>query len=375
MFTAKYPSSRMRGFRRASLWTLTRKSSGLRETEIRAFAVMPSVRSSRPEVTTVTPVGKRRIAPLRESPLGSRSSHPCSSVPCGPSAGIFPPLHAVPNMASRLPGMMLLRKRVARAQLLGPPPLDRLPVGTIPPAEILAVVEVVEDERLRAGEQGRIHGYDPVAEQASIFDQAFVPLADPGRLLTVGRAPGHGAIPQARRLVQSAWEEFVHLGEWGEAALVGCQVRTAEGDQVRDAPVSRVAASAVGWIAADVYPTGNAADGVPDEHGLLGIALQQRPVHHARDLEDELSVAPDTPQEPVERSDRGDVHLRVRDLAQDLRETPIPPRPRRQPSDQDYRTVRHRTEYKRTPFGLPLPIRSSPLCRRGRTGLQGPPAA
>src|SRR3712207_349042 len=113
----------MRGFRRASLWTLTRKSSGSKETEIRAFAVMPSVRSSRPEVTTVTPVGKRRIAPLKASPLGSRTSHPCSSVPREPSAGILASLHDALHLAPRLLCTVLPHKGVARAQLFGPPPL------------------------------------------------------------------------------------------------------------------------------------------------------------------------------------------------------------------------------------------------------------
>src|SRR5215203_402345 len=55
----------MRSFSRASLWTLTRKSKGSRETEITAFAVMPSVLSPRPVVTTATPVGKRLIASRR----------------------------------------------------------------------------------------------------------------------------------------------------------------------------------------------------------------------------------------------------------------------------------------------------------------------
>ena len=76
--------------------------------------------------------------------------------------------------------MMLPHKGVARAQLPGPPPLDSLPVGTVPPPEKLAVVEVVENECLRAGEQGRLRGHDPVADQAAVFDQAFVPFADPG---------------------------------------------------------------------------------------------------------------------------------------------------------------------------------------------------
>src|ERR687893_285912 len=64
----------MRGFRRASLWTLTRKSSGSRETEITAFAVMPSTFSSLPLVTTVTPVGKWVIALRRASASASLTS-------------------------------------------------------------------------------------------------------------------------------------------------------------------------------------------------------------------------------------------------------------------------------------------------------------
>src|SRR5687767_6160957 len=123
----------MRGLRRASLWTLTRKSNGSKETEISAFAVMPSVRSSRPEVTTVTPVGKRRIASLRAPALGSRTSHPYSSVPRDPSAGILTSPHAVSHLTSRLLCTVLLHKGTARAQFVGPPPLERLPVGAVPP--------------------------------------------------------------------------------------------------------------------------------------------------------------------------------------------------------------------------------------------------
>src|ERR687894_264642 len=187
MFTAKYPSSFIRGFRRASLWTLTRKSSGSRETEIRAFAVMPSARSSRPEVTTVTPVGKRRIAPFRVSALGSRTSHPCSSVPRDPSAGTLTPLQqAAPHPAPSLLCAALSHKGAARAQLFGPPPLDRLSVGAVPPSVELAVVEVVDDERLRAGEQRRLHGHDPVARNPAVIYQALVSLADPRGSLAVG---------------------------------------------------------------------------------------------------------------------------------------------------------------------------------------------
>src|SRR5918997_1347001 len=158
----------MRGFRRASLWTLTRKSSGSRETEIRAFAVMPSDRSSRPEVTTVTPVGKRRIASLRVSAVGSRTSHPCSSAPRGSSAGIFAPLHAAVHLAPSVLCTVLLYKGATRAQFVWPPP----PVRP-------AVVEVVEDERLRAGEQGRLHGHGPVTCDPAVLDQALVVFASP----------------------------------------------------------------------------------------------------------------------------------------------------------------------------------------------------
>src|SRR5919202_4275135 len=146
MFTAKWPSSRMRGFRRAPLWTLTRKSSGSSETEISAFAVMPSARSSRPEVTTLTPVGKRRIAPLRASAVGSTTSHPCSSAPREPSAGTLAPLHAASHPARRLLCTVLLYKRATRAQALGPPPLDRLAVRAVPRPVVRAVVYVVEDD-------------------------------------------------------------------------------------------------------------------------------------------------------------------------------------------------------------------------------------
>src|SRR5829696_9254676 len=80
----------MRGLRRASLWTLTRKSKGSRETEITAFAVMPSAYSSHPLVTTVTPVGKWLIAPLRASASAESISQGYSLffAPREPSGGI-----------------------------------------------------------------------------------------------------------------------------------------------------------------------------------------------------------------------------------------------------------------------------------------------
>src|SRR5918997_1804794 len=249
----------MRGFRRASLWTLTRKSNGFRETEISAFAVMPSVRSSRPEVTTVTPVGKRRIAPLNASALGSRTSHPCSSAPRDSSAGTLIPLHAAPHLAPRLLCMVLLYKGAARAQFLRPPALDRLPVGAVPPPVGVAVEEVVEDEGLRTRQQGGLHRHQPVAGHPAVIYQALVSLPGARRCLAVGRSSDHGEVSQARRLVQGAGEELVHPGDRSEVLPLRDHVRGAEGDQARDAPVSRVAAPAVGWVAPDVDPAGDTA--------------------------------------------------------------------------------------------------------------------
>src|SRR3712207_2596630 len=77
----------MRRLSRASLWMLTRKSNGSRDTEITAFAVMPSVSSPRPVVTTVTPDGKRLIASRRASGPASRVSQPCLFRSCSPSVG------------------------------------------------------------------------------------------------------------------------------------------------------------------------------------------------------------------------------------------------------------------------------------------------
>src|SRR5215217_4204337 len=77
----------MRGFRRASLCTLTRKSGGSRETEITAFAVMPSTFSTRPLVTTVTPVGKWLITLRKAS--ASLTSQGYSFAPLGPSGCIL----------------------------------------------------------------------------------------------------------------------------------------------------------------------------------------------------------------------------------------------------------------------------------------------
>src|SRR5215216_5152817 len=135
----------MRGLMRASLWTLTRKSRGSRETEITAFAVMPSTFSFLPLVTTVTPVGKWLIALLRApapSPMTSQE-YPRSFVP---SAGILAPSGG-PN---------LLQATTIHAQLFGPPAPDHLPVRAVPTAETLAVMDVVYDDVLRAGEPGRL---------------------------------------------------------------------------------------------------------------------------------------------------------------------------------------------------------------------------
>src|SRR3712207_3757116 len=66
---------------------LTRKSTGSRDTEITAFAVIPSVLSPCPVVTTVTPDGKRLIASRRASGPVSRVSQPYLFRSCSPSAG------------------------------------------------------------------------------------------------------------------------------------------------------------------------------------------------------------------------------------------------------------------------------------------------
>src|ERR671932_97903 len=149
----------MRRLRRASLWTLTRKSSGSRETEITAFAVMPSMLSSRPVVTTVTPVGKRLIAARKASGSASRVFQPCFLRSCSLSADNYASFSGV--MRTRASCTLLragcFHKAFSHSQLLGPPAPDRLPVGPVPaapePAVEAAVVDVVEDARLCPGEQ------------------------------------------------------------------------------------------------------------------------------------------------------------------------------------------------------------------------------
>src|SRR5829696_4391385 len=145
----------MRWLSRASLWMLTKRSKGFKETEITAFAVMPSTRSLRPVVTTVTPVGKRLIATRTADASGPRVSQPCFSRSC-PSADNAISFVGLPCMsdARRLLRVGSAHKAFSHTKLLRPPALDRLPVGAVPAALHKAVppavVEIVEDERGRA---------------------------------------------------------------------------------------------------------------------------------------------------------------------------------------------------------------------------------
>src|SRR5918993_3876520 len=150
----------MRRLSRASLWTLTRKRTGSRDTEITAFAVMPSVPSPRPVVTTVTPDGKRLIASRRASGRASRVSQPCLFRSCSPSAGNSFSFVEVarPRVPSTLLRAGFFDKAFPHAQLLGPPAFDSLPVRSIPAApgsaEEAVVVDAVEYEGLGSGKQG-----------------------------------------------------------------------------------------------------------------------------------------------------------------------------------------------------------------------------
>src|SRR5215213_3302224 len=145
----------MRGLMRATLWTLTRKSSGSRETEITAFAVMPSTFSSFPLVTTVTPVGKWLIAPRKASasaPITSQQ-YPFS---LAPSAGILTP-SAGPD----------LLETATLTQLSRPPAHDRLSVRPVPETHAPVVIDPVDEDVLRAGKQGSLEGHDAVPPHPS----------------------------------------------------------------------------------------------------------------------------------------------------------------------------------------------------------------
>src|SRR3954452_1152273 len=129
----------MRGLTRASLWTLTRNSSGSRETEITAFAVMPSTFSSCPLVSTVTPVGKWPIALRKASasaPMTSQEYPPS----LGPLAGILAPSGGSNPV-----------KATIHRDLFGPPAPDRLPVRAVPETHTPVVMYPAYDEALRAG--------------------------------------------------------------------------------------------------------------------------------------------------------------------------------------------------------------------------------
>src|SRR3712207_2489672 len=141
----------MRGLRRASLWTLTRKSSGSRETEITALAVMPLTLSSRPLVTTVTPVGKWRIAPRKASASASLTSQGYSRS-FTPSGGI----HALSGRWNALEVTTRSSSpyRASCSQLPGPPSAYRLLVRAVPTAETLVMIDAIHDHALRAGEHG-----------------------------------------------------------------------------------------------------------------------------------------------------------------------------------------------------------------------------
>src|SRR3712207_4537225 len=124
----------MRLFRRASLCTLTRRSRGSRETEITAFAVMPSVLSPRPVVTTVTPVGRRLIASRRAGAPASRVFQPYFfRFSCSPSAGNTASFLVRSRTDRTLLRAWFFHKALLHPKLLGPPPPDRLPVRAVPP--------------------------------------------------------------------------------------------------------------------------------------------------------------------------------------------------------------------------------------------------
>src|ERR671920_2212546 len=117
----------MRLFRRASLCTLTRKSRGSRETEITALAVMPSVLSPHPVVTTVTPVGKRLIVSRRAGAPASRVSQPYFfRFSCFPSAGNAASFFQWSRADRTLLRAWFFHKALLHPKLLWPPTPDRL---------------------------------------------------------------------------------------------------------------------------------------------------------------------------------------------------------------------------------------------------------
>src|SRR3712207_2000502 len=155
-----------------------------------------------------------RSAGLRRRPLVSPSrGRPRRA--CGQLASSFP------LVLSRYGARRLLRTMFSHnvrgySEILRPPAPDGLPVRTIPPSEVVAVVEVVEDDGLRAKEQGRLDGNYPVAGDPAVLDEALVPLADSGRGGAVGGSSRDGDVSQARRFVERAGKELVDLGDGGE---------------------------------------------------------------------------------------------------------------------------------------------------------------
>src|SRR5215210_6131190 len=125
----------MRLFRRASLCTLTRKSRGSRETEITALAVMPSVLSPHPVVTTVTPVGKGLIVSRRAGAPASRVSNRTSSDSLAFPQPATPLLSWQWSRADRtLLRAWFFHKALLHPKHLSPPTPDRLPVRAVPAA-------------------------------------------------------------------------------------------------------------------------------------------------------------------------------------------------------------------------------------------------
>ena len=64
---------------------------------------------------------------------------------------------------------MFSHKVCSYSEILRPPALDGLPVRAVPPSEVVAVVEVVENDALRAGEQGRLYGHDLVSGHLTVL--------------------------------------------------------------------------------------------------------------------------------------------------------------------------------------------------------------
>src|SRR5215207_4943816 len=176
-------------------------------------------------------------------------------------------------------------------------------------------MDAVQDYALRAGEQSCFDRYDTVSGHPSVIDEPLVALADPGRRGAVDGVSRDREVAQATLRVQGAGEELVHAGDGGEALSIRGVVRGAESDQSLHPPVSRVAPASVRGIPADVHPARKTARRVSYKHRLFRLALEQRPVHRARDLEDQLPEAPEVSKGPVKGRQGGDVHLGAGDLS------------------------------------------------------------